>query len=146
MIKYDVTGVSMMQIQLVWEDLRPLVLSALKYSNGCYTLEDTRRALLSGKAQLWIATEGTELRGMMITEIQQYPQKKVCFIRLSAGEDLNRWEHLWDVIEDWAISIGCDLVHSWGRPGWKKKAKERGYSMDYVVYVKPLRDEDEDTY
>lgn len=143
---YDLTGVSAKNIPLIWGDIQPLVESALFYSEGEYAANDIYNLLMYQKMQLWVATDDINLQGLAVTEILEYPQMKVCSVVLAAGFDFDRWKHIADTIEKWAYSQGCKRMRNLGRPGWKRRAKEHGYDMPYVVYTKPLRVDDEDSH
>jgi len=101
--------------------------AALKYSGGTHTFEDVKRMVMDGKAQLWPAP-----RGCAVTEIIQYPRKRVLHCFLAAGE----LDQITDMIESakaWGIAQGCESLTLSGRHGWKRALAPRGFKPVLVT-------------
>ena len=64
-------------IDLVWDDVVPLIERALQHAEGELIPEDIKTHLDKGDLRLWIALEGKETIAAMVTEIIQYPRKKI---------------------------------------------------------------------
>lgn len=123
------------QIPEVWEKVLPLVKSALDYSDGKFTPDSVKAALEAREMQLFIV--GENISAIAITQIQQYPAKRVLVFEFCAGKDIDRW--LFDLvseIERWAVEQGCDAIEAVGRPGWEKVL---GWERIHVVVRKPLK-------
>ena len=106
---------------------------AIEYSHGAFTIESVFEDLLHGGAQLW-PTENA----VAITQIVDYPGKKVMHIFLAAG-DLQELEALHYPIEEYARSVGCKGMSLTGRPGWAKSfLRNRDYVIREVQMYKNL--------
>ena len=60
---------------------KKLIEQALEYANGTHTTDDIFRGIEKRQYQLWDAE-----KSCLITEILEYPQKKVCHVFLGAGD------------------------------------------------------------
>ena len=59
-------------LEMVWDEVVPLIEAALKYSEGEVIPEDLVQPIKTGKMQLWVAMSGGVIAAM-ITEIVVYP-------------------------------------------------------------------------
>ena len=137
-MRCEVTGISSINIPILWEQITPFIQSALAHSEGEYWLADIYQSLMYHKMQLWVVVRGEDLQACLITEFRNFPRKKVCYIVLAAGTDVKEWTHCFGEIEQWAYEEGADLIQSFARPGWKGLAEERGYHVKYHLYCKEL--------
>ena len=127
-------GVPSSHIDDVWDSVKQLVFDGLEYSDGKYTVDDVYKSLKSRNMQLWVSiNEGIEAIG--ITEINIYPNKKVCQIFLVSGRNMDNWLHFSKVIEAWAKERGCQSLECFGRPGWGKVI---GWERIHIVLRKKL--------
>lgn len=95
--------------------------------------------LLSGKAQLVVATSRGGIAAAMVTELQVIEGEQVCNIWIVAGRDMEQWIDDLDGLEDWARSKGCVAIQSTNaRLGWARKLKPRGYNVSRVTVRKEL--------
>jgi len=112
---------------------------AMEHSAGESTLEDILNKLESGVALCWMYTnEEDKPITVSVTEIIQYGRKKVCHIITTTG-DWKAAHETHDIMEQFAISNGCNSVMVWGRPGWARELVKynfdsgRKYEQSYVV-------------
>lgn len=79
--------------------------------------------------QLFVAVDPREkcMLGAIVTEILEYPQKRVCVIALVGGVELERWLDGIRDIELWAKDHGCQQVEVPGRRGWERVLSHLGY-------------------
>jgi len=54
------------------------------------------------------------------------------------GEQLDKWLGHIDIVERWAISLGCTEAEAWVRPGLRKKLDKFKYAKAYEVVLKKL--------
>lgn len=96
---------------------------ALEHAGGTHTLGDVLAAIESGEAQLWQTADA-----IIVSEIEQYPQMRVCNLWLAAG-DLGAVIALGDEVIAWAkTEMGCERATLWGRKGWERLGRSRGWT------------------
>lgn len=118
----------------------PRIENATAYSVGKYKGADIVRLIASGAMQLWLAydDENEKLEGLAITEIAQYPQRKICRFICATGENYERWFHHMEEMEKWGISMGCDGFQAECRAGWQRPLKDQGYRLSHIIMNKEL--------
>ena len=82
---YSYTGLDVMP---VWSLVESLVRAAADWSEGEFQVEDALNLLISRKAVLWIVWTKDGVF-MAITEIRDYPRKRVCHVYAAAGKGIN---------------------------------------------------------
>ena len=111
------------------------------WAMGRANIDDIVRFALTGQMQLWAVCDQdtNEMHGFVMTEIKQYPQKKMFVIQYCAMTP-NHMKHIENKMHDtanmFALDMGCDGIEFFGRPGWEPHAKKRGYTVKTVVYEK----------
>ena len=96
-------------LEVVWDEVVPLIDAALKYSEGEILPEDLVQPLKTGKMQLWVAMSDGVIAAM-ITEIVSYPRKRVLRVITIAGKDGHGMSRLYGFLplfEGFAISNSC---------------------------------------
>ena len=128
-------GVVYSDIPYIWDSVKHHIDRSLEYSNGRYDLPSVRKLLDSRAAQLWLDVEdGIQSAG--VTEIINYPLKKVCTVLFAGGQNLNNFRTNIRRIEEWAKAQGCDDVDVIGRKGWIKVLD--GYKPIHTTLSKSL--------
>jgi hypothetical protein len=120
-------------IELVWDDVVPLIERALQHAEGELIPEDIKTHLDKGDLRLWIALEDKKTIAAMVTEIIQYPRKKIVRVITLAGRNMNMWYDFLPMIEGYAISHGCSSLEAWARKGMKRKLKDWKHSYDIIT-------------
>lgn len=110
-----------------------------EHSMGERTIEDYRRMLKIGEAQLWIlAPPSGRMVLAAITRILVYPNKKRLSFDLLVGKDMEAsYPHLAQV-EKWAAERGCTEVQAYVRPGIRKVMAKYGFTRPYEVITRPI--------
>ena len=88
--------------------------------------------------QLWalITADGEpEVVAVLVTEIIDYPRRRVLDLALMAGDRMELWIDSLPVLERWAVANGVDQVQVHGRKGWERVT---GYPVRAVLLVKEL--------
>lgn len=115
----------------------------LQYLNKALTkspehnIQSVLSSILSGSSQLWLAKNEEKVVGVVVTKVNQYPQKRVMLIHMLGGEDIEEWVSEISKIEEVATQSNCDSVEIFGRPAWKKLLPE--YSVPRIVLTKELK-------
>ena len=124
-------------VAYIWEEVAPLLDKVKEHTEGELETDDFLEPLTHGDMQLWMATEESDVRAVMITQIITYPQKRVLRIISLAGEDFEEIRSFQEMIEGFAVKLECTALEMWGRKGWKKLLPD--WKDTYIVYTKDLK-------
>lgn len=124
-------GIPSTDLQIVWKDVKPFIEDALKLGDGRWTLDSIYQSIQSKDRQLWITLD-PGVKAVGITEIINYPGKKVCNMFLVAGE-LNFIVPFFPEFREWAKEEGCSTIELYGREGWQKVLKDSGWKRAGVI-------------
>ncbi len=105
---------------------------ALKYSGGTHDLVDIFQGIAERKYQFWPAE-----KGCLVTEILQFPKKKVCHVFLGAGE-MNQLKDMHESVIFWAKKLNCTELTISGRKGWVKALKSHGWKEAQTTIYKEI--------
>ena len=120
-------------IHLIWNETEPLLKKAL---DDCYTADDILKGLINNSFQLFI-NWNKKVECAVVTEVAQYPQKKICRYFLAGGSNLNNWlEPIQTEIEKFAKLNNCQAIEVAGRKGWARKLK--GYEQKIYLFSKEI--------
>tara|TARA_R100001463_G_scaffold25735_3_gene60766 strand:- start:1709 stop:2098 length:390 start_codon:yes stop_codon:yes gene_type:complete len=120
-------------IHFIWNEVESLIKKAL---DDCYTTDDILKGLIFDKFQLFISWEN-KVESAVITEVAQYPQKKICRYFLAGGNNINNWlEPIQETIEKFAKHNNCNSIEVAGRKGWARKLK--GYEQKIYLFNKEI--------
>ena len=120
-------------IHLVWNEVEPLIKKAL---DDCYTADDILKGLIKNSFQLFISWN-KKVESAVVTEVAQYPQKRICRYFLAGGSNMNNWlEPIQTEIEKFAKLNNCQAIEVAGRKGWARKLK--GYEQKIYLFDKEI--------
>ena len=74
-------------IHIIWNEVEPLIKKAL---DDTYSTRDILDGLIKNSFQLFISWE-KKVECAVVTEVAQYPQKKICRYFLAGGNNMNNW-------------------------------------------------------
>ena len=126
-------------LEVVWDEVVPLIEAALKHSEGEVIPEDLIKPIKVGKMQLWVALSDGVIAAM-ITEIVVYPRKRVLRVITIAGKDghgMSKWYGFLPLVEGFALSNNCSSLEAWTRKGMAKKLTD--WEHKYMVITKDLK-------
>tara|TARA_R100000008_G_C3571433_1_gene162389 strand:- start:1157 stop:1570 length:414 start_codon:yes stop_codon:yes gene_type:complete len=126
------------EIPQMWFNIKPLIEKALVHANGEMLASDILKLLLENKEHLFIGYDNDEILSALVGEIITYPQKKTFRIitwSTKSGHDYEAWIGLFDTIEYFAKSKGCDSIEAWTRKGLARKLK---WDNEYSVITKNI--------
>lgn len=124
----------------VWIKVLPHIMNGKEHWDKFYTLNQIRRNLLAGQQQLWIMIKDEkDVIMACITQLDEYPEKKVLRISYCGGSGLTRAmiKEL-KKIENWGKEKGAVMVDVLGRKEWGKLLLKLDYTVPGVVYRKEL--------
>lgn len=133
-----VSDVNTEDVFLLWPQVKDQIESAIKQSNGEYTLDDVYYGLSEGYMRLWIVYEGSQIIASAVCQISHYPNKIVCWIMFVGGKGLEEWKEESAAIERWAIENGAESMMMYARKGFEKILQPYGYHSTYTVIHKEL--------
>ena len=120
-------------IDMVWDEASPLIEKALRHAEGELIPNDIKKHLDSGNLRLWVALEDRDVIAAMVTEIIQYPRKKIVRVITLAGKDMSLWYDFLPMLEGYAIRHGCSSLEAWTRKGMTRKLKDWKHSYDIIT-------------
>lgn len=105
---------------------------ALAWGGNTHTVEDVAASIRDQRAQFWSNGDG-----MIVTEVERFPQFTAVRYWLIAGE-LRACLDLEPAIEGWARGEGCTVAMASGRRGWGRVAAPTGWRLHGYQFWKPL--------
>lgn len=131
--------ISAEDVPYIWDDVGPMLHRIQEHSEGELETDDFLDQLMMGGMQLWIATEDKEIVMSAVTQIIQYPQKKILRVIALAGENFKEvHDNCINMVEAFAIKNQCSALELWGRKGWKKMLPD--WNSNYIVFTKDLKE------
>jgi hypothetical protein len=108
--------------------------AALSYADATHTYEDVAEMVAAGRAQFWPGPDS-----VIISEIVEYPQKKVLNFFIAGGH-LAELERMAPKILEWGKLKGCSKATMVGRKGWQRSflASTRWTASELVIMETPL--------
>lgn len=135
----EVSLVPAQYVDTCWDKIEGFIAKAAKYTYGRYTVSNIYDIVKEGEYQLWVAFDKETFKGAVVTNIMNYPQKKVLCMQFCGGEELKLWKQpMLDLLKRFARDLGCEGIESTGRPGWAKIFENDGYKATWVTYELPI--------
>lgn len=125
----------------VWPQVREYIANATVHTHGRYEPEDVLDLLFFKDHQLWIALDGQDIIGCIVTHIMDYPRKRVLGCPFVTGEDFKRWKYpMLELLRKWATDNGCEALESTARLGWSRVFKDDGYTAIWQAFELPVEE------
>jgi len=129
-----VRGVQAEHVNNVWPFIS-WMMEKVCSETGYFDKDDIKKFLEDRDMQLWIVLDDEKIKNITVTEIINFPRKKVCRIVFCTGEDYEEWAGCIKLLEDWARSQDAEL-QPFARPGWEKSLGQLGYKKTHVLFEK----------
>lgn len=113
-------------LQEEWLRIKHLIEKALEYDE-LYEIKDVEYKIGNGTFLLW-----TGKQSAMVTEFQEFPNKKICNL-LFCGGNFEELVQITNTVEDYCKICGVNKIFGGGRPGWLKKIKHLGWKNEYLI-------------
>ena len=120
-------------VDMVWDEVSPLIEKALRHAEGELIPNDIKNHLDASNLRLSVALENRDVIAAMVTEIIQYPRKKIVRVITLAGKDMSMWYKFLPMLEGYAIRNGCSSLEAWSRKGMARKLKDWKHSYDIIT-------------
>lgn len=127
----NLIGIESCRVDDVWNEIKQLVERACARSFPKFTVDNIKAAVMRRDMQLWVIVE-EKIYAVIVTEIINYPLRRVCRVLIATGSQRERWQHLISEIENWAADHGCVSMDLLARPGWKRILKGYRHSHDQL--------------
>lgn len=135
----QVTLVPREYIDDVWGRIERFMGMAAEYTFGRYTADDIKDSILNYEHDLWMAFDGEDIKGVVVTNFVQYPRMRCLAMQFTAGEDLKDWKApMLALLQRWARDNNCDKIESSGRPGWPRVLRDDGAEVLWHTYELPV--------
>ena len=126
-------------IELVWPNIEHYMAGSAQYTYNRFNTDDIKKDLITKPQQLWIAYDEEEVYGAVVTEIIVYPKMTTLMMHFTGGKKLPRWKQpMLKLLQRFAKDQGCNVIESYGRPGWEKVFKNDGYKEVFKFYELPV--------
>lgn len=116
-----------------WPEVAPLLARAT-IRTGCYEPVDLLIMAMTGRAAIWLCEIEGEIRAAFVTEVKQYPRKRILEMLFCGGEGMRSWiGNAVKAVDRYARETGCVHIACTGRKGW---ARAWGGEVTDVVVVR----------
>lgn len=139
-MKTVLVGVLSTELPDVFMQVQPFLEEMANSSSGKYHPGDIAKAIADRNFQLWVAVdpESKVLRAAAVTEIVNFPRKRVCRVLGATGDDFEMWVDHILTMERWSKASGCTSMEPFTRPGWERVLKKHGYRKSHVLLEKEI--------
>ena len=139
----EVSMVPVGYIDSCWDRVEPHMQKAAEFTYGRYTVDDIYDSVKENDYHLWIAFDGGNILGAVVTQFTVYPKRKVLNLVFCGGEELHTWKDpMLELLQKFGHDTGCDCLELTGRRGWAKIFAGDGYKECWVTYELPVKGED----
>jgi hypothetical protein len=128
----------------VWSLVKKDISEALSYSGNHTDAQFVYDTIKQSKMQLWVVwdkdKEATieKYYGVVVTEIVKRKLIQSCNVFIVTGRQRQKWQHLINVLEDFAIENNCTNMELIARKGWEKIMEQFDYKKTHVVLEKQI--------
>ena len=135
----EVSMVPAQYVDTCWSKIESFIEKAVEYTYGRYSVSNLYDMVQDGDHQIWVAYDGDSFKGTVLTNIMNYPQRRVLCMGFCGGEELKEWKDpMLALLRRFAKDMGCDAIEAFGRPGWANVFKEDGYQTKWITFELPI--------
>lgn len=139
-------------VEEVWGDVECLVQKFAEWGRGEFQTEDVLSEIRAKHMQLWVYYEGSEILLICVTQILQFPRRKICNFYGVAGRKMHRmWQLFSSYGLNWLRVNGIEEIQTTCRDEIAEKIQTMGFTklvnvmrFDPEIYER-MRDEQEQT-
>jgi hypothetical protein len=138
----QVTAIPTEHVIEIWPRVREFITDVCAHTHGRYEPEDVLDELCAGVSHLWVAFEDKNILGAVVTNIMNYPRKRVLNCPFVTGDDFKSWKDpMLALLRRFAADHGCACLESTARLGWARVFKDDGYEALWQTFELPLGEE-----
>lgn len=131
----EVSMVPAEYVDTCWNKIEPFMEKAVEYTYGRYTLNNIYDMAKEGDHQLWVAYDGNDFKAAVLTNLMNYPNRRVLCMGFCGGVELSEWKDpMLSLLRRYAKDMGCDSIEAFGRPGWANVFKNDGYQAKWITF------------
>lgn len=135
----EISAVPKEFVDTCWPQVETYLEGAAQYTHGRYTASNIYDRIVEDDYVLWVAFEDDVILGAVVTNVMDYPQKKVLAMPYCGGVELSKWKDpMLAMLRKFAVQIGCQAIEATARKGWAKVFKDDGYKEQWVTFELPL--------
>jgi hypothetical protein len=136
----EVSMVPTQHIDTCWEQIKPYMEKAAKYTYGRFTADDIYDSIVEHGYHLWVAFDEEIILGAVVTQFMVYPKRKTLSMTFCGGTHLHNWKDpMLALLQKFAADMSCDGIESTARKGWAKIFKSDGYKERWVTFELPVK-------
>jgi hypothetical protein len=126
-------------IDTCWEEIEPFLEGAARHTYGRFTVDNIYDRIVEDGYHLWVAYTDERIKGAVVTNVMNYPHRKVLSMTYCGGEDLVEWKDpMLAMLRRFAKDVGCDGIEAVARKGWAKIFKNDGHKECWSTFELPL--------
>ena len=134
----QVSAVPAEYVKQVWPDVKDYLDGAAAYTHGRYEVEDILDSIIGYDHTLWIAFTEEGIKGAVVTNIIDYPRKRMLCMSFCGGVELDEWKDpMLQLLQKWAYDNDCDGIEATARLGWGKIFKSDGHKPLWQTFELP---------
>ena len=135
----EVSMVPAEYVDTCWTKIEPFIEKAAEYTYGRYSASNLYDMVKDDDHQLWVAYDGGDFKGIVLTNVMNYPQRRVLCMGFCGGIELKDWKTpMLNLLKRYAKDMGCDSIEAFGRPGWANVFKKDGYQTKWITFELPI--------
>jgi hypothetical protein len=131
-----IAAVPASMIDLVWEQVTPLIQKVIDKAPDDVTLEATRENLINANTLLVTVSRGAKIVAVNILNVQVLDSgKRVLTIPVIGGEEMREWmDRFMEIAEQIAKDFDCTAIRGFAaREGWARVLEPYGYKKLHTV-------------
>ena len=127
-------------VEFIWDLVANHLQKGIEYADGKYSLAGIKKMIADKKAFLFYVVKEHYVMSVLVLKINEYECSKRACLFLLAGNDMKEWIGFLEIIKKWVKESGCDAIELFGRPGWEKKLKNKGFEKTHIILRMQLKD------
>lgn len=112
----------------IWVTVEPMLRLAAVWSRGEFSTEDALSLLLARRMILWVFHVEGKIHLAVLTEVRDYPRKRVCNIYAAAGKNLLEvWTQALPLVKGWLTENHIEEIEATCRDAVMRKLLRVGF-------------------
>lgn len=127
------------ELSLAWAQCVPYIEKSLVHGTGDIKPYDLFIECLAATSQCWVEEDGDKIVGVAITRILHHKQySELVIVTTTCTDWFTKGPEVLEMIEDFARGYGCKFTTVYGRRGWARVLKSKGYKEPYTLLMKEI--------